>query len=161
VAACGTQLTVCRRPIDQAMQQRWKQTLGHFDELVSKCRQADIPLAMVVMPSPLQLNRPLFDAVCRRQGCTSANVDVELPQRRLTAYAADRAIPVLDLLPALRLCPEHPFIRHGWQWNDAGNLAVSEALSGWLQSTISAGSLVRQEPHGTVREASLVARHNP
>ena len=105
VAACSPQLSICRKPMDGATQQRWKTTLGRFDSLVDTCRSANISLALVVIPSPLQTSRPLLDAVCRRTGCTPGDVDLELPQRRLAAYAADRKLPLCDLLPALRSVP--------------------------------------------------------
>ncbi len=135
VAACGPQLTVCRKPMDAPMQRRWKTTLGYFDQLAESCREAKIRLALVIVPSPLQTNRPLLEAVCRRQGCGLTDVDLDLPQRRFAAYAAERQLPMLDLLPALRQCPEQPYIHQGWRWNDAGQDVAVHTLSGWMQST--------------------------
>jgi hypothetical protein len=135
VRACSPQLTACRKPIDASMQQRWKSTFAYFDELEKGCREANIPLALVVAPSPVQTNRALLDAVCRRQGCTKADVDLELPQRRLAVYASQRNLPALDLLPALMQLPDQAFVHQGRQWTDAGRATVVRALDGWLRST--------------------------
>jgi hypothetical protein len=153
VAACGPQLIVCRKPINATMQQRWKTTLRYLDDLAESCRRADIPLALVIVPSPLQTNRPLLDAVCRRQGCGPTDVDVELPQRRLAAYAAERKVPLFDLLPALRTCPEQPYVHQGWHWNEAGNEVAAQALTSWLQSTFATTLAARRPDLGPLSSA--------
>jgi hypothetical protein len=162
VAACGPQLTVCRTPISATVQSRWKTTLRHLDDLMNNCRRTNTPFALVIVPSPLQTNRPLLDAVCRREGCGPAEVDVELPQRRLAAYAADRNIPLFDLLPALKLSPEQPYVHQGWHWTAAGNAAAAQALTGWLQSTFGP-TLAKRRPElgplsATDNASWLVAR---
>lgn len=163
VAACGPQLIVCRKPINVAMQRCWKTTMKYLDDLTEGCRRANIPLALVIVPSPLQTNRPLLDAVCRREGCSLTDVDMELPQRRLAAYAADRKVPLFDLLPALRLCPVQPYVHQGWHWNEAGNEVAAQALTGWLQSTFATTLAARRPKLGPLSSADddaslLVAR---
>lgn len=164
VAACGPQLAVCRKPIDAAMQCRWKTTLGYLDELEQGCREAGIPLALVIVPSPLQINRPLLEAACRRQGYLSSEIDLELPQRRLAAYAAERKLAAFDLLPALRLCPEQPFVHQGWRWSDGGNAAAAEALTGWLQTTFTgpyATARQHDQQHAAVTAESVLIARKP
>jgi hypothetical protein len=135
VLACSPQLAACRKPLDASMHERWKSTFAYIDELEAVCRKERIPLALVVAPSPLQTNRALLDAVCRRQGCSSSDVDLEMPQRRLAVYAAQRNLPALDLLPAMKHAAEQPFVHQGWQWTPAGRASVAQALDGWLRST--------------------------
>lgn len=164
VAACGPQLAVCRKPIDAAMQRRWKTTLGYLDELSRGCREAGIQLALVIAPSPLQTNRPLLEAACRRQGYAPSEIDLDLPQRRLAAYAADRNLPAFDLLPALRSCPEQPFIHQGWRWNARGNAAAAQALSGWLQSTFTEPFAARRpavQQHAADDDPAMLVARKP
>jgi hypothetical protein len=49
-------------------------------------------------------------------------------------FAANRELPVLDLLPYLRRCEESPYDPHVHQWNELGKAAVAEAIGGWLES---------------------------
>jgi hypothetical protein len=135
VAACAPQLATCRKPVDATMQRRWKSTFACLGELEQACRGAKIRLGLIVAPSPLQTNRALLEAVCRRQGLAAANVDLELPQRRLAAYAAERRLPTLDLLPALRQSSEPAYAHQGWEWSEAGQSIVSRTLDGWVSST--------------------------
>ena len=64
----------------------------------------------------------------------AAQFDVDLPQRRLTVFAEDRSLPVLDLLPYLRHCEASPYVPNNYQWNEVGKTAAAEAIGGWLES---------------------------
>jgi len=57
-----------------------------------------------------------------------------LPQRRLTAYAQQLGIAVVDLLPHFRLLQESPFQSNAVVLNDRGRGVVTNAVGGWLQS---------------------------
>jgi hypothetical protein len=128
------QLAACRTPIDESMRGRWRQTLGALDDLVADCRQRDLPVAVVLVPGEFQVNGALCDTLARRSGYKAEQVDVELPQRKLACFAAKRQLPLIDLLPSLRLCGQPPYERNALEWNDAGHSAAAGAIGGWLES---------------------------
>jgi hypothetical protein len=127
-------LAVCRTPIEGFMSARWRETIGHLEDLDACCRRQGAALALVLVPAEFQANPSLCDALCRAAGCESQSVDLELPQRRLTVFAEERGLPVLDLLPPMRACGESPYLRNQFQWNALGNDIAARALSEWLQS---------------------------
>lgn len=68
-----------------AVQAAWKLVLPEVEAMAAWCRARTIPFALVVFPYALQLDDPALDA----------------PQWILTSFAQRRALPCLDLLPAL------------------------------------------------------------
>ncbi len=132
----AAQLRVCRTPLDDQMQRCWKRTTGHLDRLVDRCRKRGVNMALVVVPSPFQVNPRLCDTLCRRAGCERSDIDIDLPQRRLAAYAQERQVPVVDLLPVLRRCEASPYEHNADAWNELGNSVAAETVSGWLQSRL-------------------------
>jgi hypothetical protein len=134
---CGKlspQLAACRTPIDDRMHERWRETFEHVDALSEACSARELSLAVVLVPGEFQVNNALRDTLARRAGYASEQIDVELPQRKLAGYAAERRLPLVDLLPTLRVCRESPFARHAEQFSEAGHRATAAALSGWLES---------------------------
>jgi hypothetical protein len=89
---------------------------------------------LVLVPGEFQVNRTLCDMLVRRLGCTSEQFDVELPQRRLAGFAEGRQLPVLDLLPHLRLARQSLYRPNATAWNEQGSVAAASAIGGWLQS---------------------------
>ncbi len=130
--AAAARLGVCRTPIDDAMRARWNVTLGHLDDLVARCRSRRIEPAIVLVPAVFQVNRSLLATLCRRRGYQLGEVDVELPQRRMKAYAHQRGIPVLDLLSHLRASSDPLYCRNDFDFNDRGNEIVAATVSSWL-----------------------------
>lgn len=133
----GSELATCRTPLDEAMRERWQRTFAALDEAVETCRAAEVPLALVVVPGELQLNQGLRTTLLRRCGMTPEQVDVELPQRRLAGFAQQREVPLVDLLPHLRLCRQAVYKRHQTELSDRGNIVAASAIGGWLESRYS------------------------
>jgi hypothetical protein len=134
---CGSlspQLAACRTPIDERMRRRWQETFECVDALSKACHARELPLAVVLVPGEFQVNSALRDTLARRAGYATEQIDVELPQRKLAGYAAERKLPLVDLLPTLRICRESPFERHADQLSEAGHRATASAISGWLES---------------------------
>jgi len=63
----------------------WTAERTELEALVAWCRTRALPLALVVCPYALQLERPELDA----------------PQKVLARFASEHALPFVDLLPAL------------------------------------------------------------
>ncbi len=130
----STHLAACRTPLSDTMRERWERTYAALDRAVAGCRAADVPLALVIVPGEFQLNPGLRDTLLRRGGVSPEQFDAELPQRRLAGYAQQREVPLVDLLPHLRLCREAVYERHATTLNEQGNQAAASAISGWLAS---------------------------
>ena len=134
LSRAGAELAICRTPLSDRMRARWKVALTDLDALAERCRAKQLPLAIVAVPPQFQVNVALCETLRRRQGCDSSDIDLELPQRRLAAFAAERQVPLLDLLPYLRRAERPVYERNAAGWNDAGNAVAAEALGGWLSS---------------------------
>ncbi|MEX0678661.1 MAG: hypothetical protein WD063_16395 [Pirellulales bacterium] len=139
----GPQLAACRTPIDEAMRSRWNRIFASLDELIAGCRDAGVPLALVIVPAEFQVNRALRETLLRRHGLSAARFDVELPQRRLAGFAEHRNLPLVDLLPHFRLCRQSVYRRNTAVLTEEGNAAAASAIGGWLQSRYS-GQLAAQ-----------------
>lgn len=134
LGALAPQLAACRTPIDDAMRDRWQQVFSSLDRVIAGCRDARVPVALVIVPSEFQVNRDLCRTLLRRYGVAAERFDVELPQRRLAGFAAHRDVPLIDLLPHFRLCRQSAYRRYATALNDEGNTAAASAIGGWLQS---------------------------
>jgi hypothetical protein len=131
-AAAG-QLAVCRTPLDEAMLARWDESLAWLDRIARYCERNGIPQALVLLPGEFQVSPALCEGLCRNAGYERGQVDLDLPQRRLAAFANERELPLFDLLPHLRAAAEYPFERNGPRLNDGGQRLVAEALGDWLR----------------------------
>ena len=131
-AACS-RLAVCRTPIDQRMCGRWNETLAHLKAIVDTCERSKIAAALVLVPAEFQVSRPLCESLCRRAGYDQGQLDLDLPQRRLAAFADEHQVPVLDLLPHFRASRSAGYRRNERTWTDAGHDLAVEAVGQWLQ----------------------------
>ncbi len=128
------QLQGCRAPVDAVMRARWQRTFVALDEALENCRRQRIPMGLVLVPAQFQINRSLCETLVRRAGGSIEQLDVDLPQRSLTGFAERRQLPVLDLLPHLRLASTSLYKPNSPQWNERGAAAAASAIGGWLKS---------------------------
>ena len=129
---CTTGLSVCRTPMDDRMRDRWREVFDHLNASIEACRSRNLTPALVVVPSPFQVNPGLCEVLCRRAGYERGQLDLELPQRRLAQYAKDHDLPMLDLLPILRSSRRPTYVRNHRLLNDRGNVIASEVIGAWL-----------------------------
>ncbi len=127
--------TACRMPADQQLKARWQRTFSSLDRLLRGCRNRQVPAALVLVPSHFQVNSSLCATLARRMGLSSEQLDVELPQRRLTSFADQRRVPTLDLLPHMRLRREPLYVRNATAWNQEGSSAAAATLGAWLETS--------------------------
>jgi hypothetical protein len=128
------QLQGCRAPLDEVMRARWQRTFVALDEALVSCRRQRIPMGLVLVPAQFQINRSLCETLVRRAGGSIEQIDVDLPQRSLTGFAERRQLPVLDLLPHLRLASSSLYKPNSPHWNERGAAAAASAMGGWLES---------------------------
>ena len=122
-------LSVFRKPLEDSVLDRWNATLARLNDLAQRCEQSTTTLAIVLAPAEFQLDPATLDSLCRCAGCTTDQVDLDLPQRRMEAYAAGHHLPCIDLLPYLRASKSLPYCRHSRQWNETGNTIVADAVA--------------------------------
>lgn len=99
----------------------WTRALDELDQAVAVARAAGVPLAVIVFPFDLQLGHP----------------ELQDPQRRLAAWAAQRGVPLFDATPALaqRVAAGEPppaLYLDELHFRPAGHAVVAEALAAWL-----------------------------
>ncbi|MCL6502627.1 MAG: hypothetical protein K6T86_08070 [Pirellulales bacterium] len=145
-------LALFRAPIDAEVEQRWQAAFDDLRRLIQHCRQRDLPLAVVLVPDELQYRPVVRDALCRRVGCRPAQLDLELPQRRLVRFAQRHDVPTLDLLPYFRASDE-PLARPDTAgWTPQAHRLASDAIARWLQMRF--GGLIAAAEH-------RAAQHSP
>jgi hypothetical protein len=124
-------LEVCLRPVTERLEAKWRRALADLDGIVAECRSRHVPLAVVLIPDEMQVNpRVLAEAVTAARADAGA-VDVELPQRRLLAFCAERGVACLDLQPALAATPDC-YAPQDTHWNVRGNRVAAEQIARWL-----------------------------
>lgn len=129
----GRQLSVCRTPIDTAMNHRWQKALAHLDDVLNVCHRRKIAVGLVLAPCEFQVSPQLCRSLLRQADWQPQQLDLELPQRRLAMYADQRELPVLDLLPHFRAATASCYCRHDSRWNDQGNSLAAEVVGQWVR----------------------------
>ncbi len=124
-------LKICRPSQVEAMEKNWRRSLGHMDEIVAACRRLGVPVVVVLSPDEFQVNPELLNEVVEEYGLPPADIDLELPQRRLLAYCAKRGVPCLDLTPAFVGVPG-TFRPRDAHYNEKGNRIAAERIAQWL-----------------------------
>jgi len=129
------ELTICRTPIDQRMHEHWTRLYDDLERLIATCEKADLPLALVLTPSEFQVNTVMRDVLRRRAGYTGEDLDWELPQRRLTAFAQRHGIPLIDLTPHLQL-QSGSFVHYDEQFSPAGHAIAAEVIGHFVRTRV-------------------------
>ncbi len=127
-------LEACRTPIDASLEQRWTVLQQQLDQLASSCDRYRLPLAVALLPSPCQVSDNLRDTLARRQGIELRRLDMDLPQRRLTRYAQQRNVAVIDLLPYFRAARQSPFQPQSGELSVTGHHITADVLGGWIET---------------------------
>jgi hypothetical protein len=124
-------LAVCFHPAEPAMEKKWQRALGHLDAIVQSCRRKAVPLVVVLIPDEFQVNSAVLADAIDESGIERGRVDVELPQRRLRAFFAERGVPCLDLLPAFAGA-EDTYAPRDTHWNERGNRLAAGRIREWI-----------------------------
>jgi hypothetical protein len=124
-------LAVCVTPVEPAMEKKWQRALGHLDALVRSCQGRSVPLAVVLIPDEFQVNPAVLAEAVAEAGLEPERVDLDMPQRRLHAFFAERGVPCLDLLPAFSGVPDAYALRDT-HWNARGNRLAAGRIREWV-----------------------------
>jgi hypothetical protein len=125
-------LAVCLQPAPPGMEKKWQRALAYLDRIVTDCRCRQVPVVFVLIPDEFQVNpQVLADAL--QAGSVDRNaLDLDLPQRRLRDFFAERNVPCLDLRPAFEEIPD-TYTPRDTHWNVRGNCLAAQRISEWLR----------------------------
>ena len=100
-------------------------------EIAERARVAGVPLLVSLSPSIAQVQPAIWDRVVRSGESGEAELDRDLPQRRLEALGREHGFRVRDLTPALRAARERgeaTYYMVEKHRTAAGNRVVAAAL---------------------------------
>jgi hypothetical protein len=124
-------LTVCLKSPPPSLEKKWLQAELYLDRIVAECRKRKVALAFVLIPDELQVNPSVLADALDDAQLDRLAVDIQLPQRRLAGFFADRGVPCLDLLPHFSRS-EDLYTPHDTHWNMRGNHLAAKCISEWL-----------------------------
>ncbi len=132
--AAGLDPRVYQPPADAAWQQAWAVTEALIKALRDKSAAAGADFWLATLSNPVQVHP---DAALRQRLATELGIqDLDYPDRRLAAFAATQAIPVVTLVDELRARAErqnkNPHGRPGFaggHWNETGHQWAAEILA--------------------------------
>jgi hypothetical protein len=93
-----------------------------LERIAAHCERIDARLALVLFPASPQVHAQFADAF------------VDAPQRELAAFARERSIPALDLLPDLHAHADERLFADQCHFNVRGNAVVAEILTPFLET---------------------------
>jgi hypothetical protein len=128
-------LEVCFDPPDTSIEKKWRQGLGYLDRIVNDCQGHQTPVAFLLIPDEFQVNPMVMERAMQARKVNRNGLDLDLPQRRLRQFCADREVPCLDLKPAFESDTETyaPFNTH---WNEKGNRLAASCIAPWLRKAV-------------------------
>jgi hypothetical protein len=109
----------------------WREPERQLDLFAAACRATDTPWVLLVIPAEIQVDAALRRVVLMRAGRPAADLDFDLPQRRLAAWARTRDVALIDPLAALRAARAQVrlYVPNNSHWNVRGNALAGELLA--------------------------------
>ncbi len=98
-----------------------------------------VPMVLVLAPSRLQIEVAEVDAALAREGLLGSDIDLDLPARRILAWARANDVPALDLTPVFReRSGGHPglYVPNDTHWNVSGNDLAGLEVGRWLAGEV-------------------------
>lgn len=139
------ELAFFRADGSRAVARAWFDSLAGLARIATLCRARGVPLAVVVQPSHPQVSRALLEEGARSAGIDPAELDVAVPQRRLTAFLTERGVPVLDLLPAFERAarerdPDGFYLVNDTHWSVPGNEIAAREIAAFVADQLGGGA---------------------
>jgi SGNH hydrolase-like domain, acetyltransferase AlgX len=139
--ALGFDLGRLYRPAnDRDLHAAWQPLLAELDALRAAARRGGVPVALALLPSVLQVDAALRDAIIARistawryRGLSPADIDPRLPSVLLAGYARARGLPHVDLTAAFARenggeAAEPLYKQRDNHWTPRGNRLAAEGL---------------------------------
>jgi len=124
-------LSVCQNPPPAGMEKKWKQAFFHLEQIIADCKRHQAPVGFVLIPDEFQVNPNVLVTALRDANLSRDEVILDIPQRRLSEFCADRGVPCLDLLLSFAGMPDTYALRDT-HWNVRGNHLAAEKIGQWL-----------------------------
>jgi lysophospholipase L1-like esterase len=107
-------------------------TLAILHRIYARLRESSVDFAIVALPYREQVYA---------QDATGEGFDIGLPQRHLAAFAAEKGVPYLDVLGALREFARDPanpnlYLRSDPHFTASGHRVVGELIANWLMEAV-------------------------
>jgi hypothetical protein len=132
-------LAVCLDPPPPGLERKWQQALRYLSRVVDDCRDHGVPLAVVLIPDEFQINPDVLELARSEANVARHAVDLAGPQRRLARFFSERAVPCLDLQPALA-ATSGTYALRDTHWNRRGNELAAEDIATWLPQFVEQAS---------------------
>lgn len=110
-----------------------------FEILAALDAQTGHRMVIALIPDELQVDDDLYEEIfAANPAIERRKFDRDRPQRLFADFCADRDIPLVDLLPALRRATEEGrcYHRNDSHWNARGNRVAAEVLAGALAERV-------------------------
>jgi hypothetical protein len=124
-------LAVCVKEPSAALEKKWQRTLEELEHIIGECRQHGVRVAVVLIPDEFQVNATVLGEALAEAGLAREQIDLDLPQRRLLEFFAQRGVPCLDLLPAFQSVSD-TYAPRDTHWNVKGNHLAARHIAEWL-----------------------------
>jgi len=125
-------LAVCLRAPPKDLEKKWQRVFSYLGLIIDECRRRNLGVAFVLIPDEFQVNRAVLAKAMTTSGVETDALDLELPQRRLANFFAERGAPCLDLQPAFRAATDTYALRDS-HWNVRGNRLAAQCICKWLE----------------------------
>ncbi len=137
----------------------WEPTREALQAVIDRCRQAGLPLAVLLIPDHTQVVPSAWRQLMAQAGSGEERYAADAPNRRLLAFLEAAGVPTLDLLPAFRseADPEGLYLPLDRHWTVRGNEVAARATLPFIRRWLDAASV----PHLTIAaesEPATVAR---
>jgi len=113
--------------------------LAGLERLRAELAADGVPIALVFAPSRLQIEDSELDAALARDGLLRADVDRDLPARRILTWAEANGVPVLDLTAIFRERSGGRaglYVPNDTHWNVSGNDLAGLEVGRWLAGEV-------------------------
>ncbi|MBX3465393.1 MAG: SGNH/GDSL hydrolase family protein [Planctomycetes bacterium] len=123
---------------EKGMERRWEDTLRVLERIGGLA--GDGRHVIAVYPCEPQVDHDLLRRACEHLKADPAGFDVHAPARRVVEHFAPKAVPVLDVLPALlaRRDEGRAYVEHETHWNGLGNRIAAATLAEQLEPLVRA-----------------------
>jgi hypothetical protein len=119
-----------RKAVPPEIEAGWQKTFGVLEQMRDDCQAHGARLVLVAIPTREQVYPQSWADVKTQFALDESQFDLDLPQRRLAAFASEQTIPYVDLLPDFRAQSSNPnlYFRIDRHWTPAGHDLAAQVI---------------------------------